>query len=151
MTQPSCFGLVVQELQLECPPLGSSLGHCGIYIWAAASETEDRYTVSHMVTPWQRPCSLRSLVWTTSVGPGYSVSKKKKIILFVQILFRISKEKSPPSIQSEGDTWEGPVVRTMLLLSSRDVDNKLKSIHISQSRKRGPETSTYTPMKSRHK
>ena len=31
-----------------------------------------------MVTPWQRPCSLRSLVWTTSVGPGYSVRKKKK-------------------------------------------------------------------------
>ncbi|WZY86586.1 hypothetical protein YC2023_032970 [Brassica napus] len=60
------------ELQLECPPLGSSLGHCGIYIWAAASETEDRYTVSHMMTPWQRPCSLRSLVWTTSMGPGYS-------------------------------------------------------------------------------
>ena len=54
-------------------------------------------------------------------------------------------------MQSEGDTWEGPVVRTMLLLSSRDVDNKLKSIHISQSRKRGPKTSTYTPMKSRHK
>uniref|UniRef100_A0A0D3DJJ9 Uncharacterized protein n=1 Tax=Brassica oleracea var. oleracea TaxID=109376 RepID=A0A0D3DJJ9_BRAOL len=28
-------------------------------MWAAAPETEDRYTVSHMVTPWQRPCSLR--------------------------------------------------------------------------------------------
>ncbi|WZZ32057.1 hypothetical protein YC2023_015458 [Brassica napus] len=41
-------------------------------MWAAAPETEDRYTVSHMVTPWQRPCSLRSLVWTTSVGSGYS-------------------------------------------------------------------------------
>ncbi|KAG2288316.1 hypothetical protein Bca52824_047920 [Brassica carinata] len=57
------------ELELECPPLGSSLGHCGIYMWAAASETEDHYTVSHMLTPWQRPCSLRSLVWITSVGP----------------------------------------------------------------------------------
>ncbi|KAG2266696.1 hypothetical protein Bca52824_073775 [Brassica carinata] len=45
------------ELQLECPLLGSSLGYCGIYMWAAASETEDRYTVSHMVTSWQRPCS----------------------------------------------------------------------------------------------
>jgi len=43
--------LVVYELQLECPPLGSSLGHCAIYMWAAAPETEDRYTVSHMVTP----------------------------------------------------------------------------------------------------
>ncbi|WZZ35541.1 hypothetical protein YC2023_018942 [Brassica napus] len=63
---------VALEFQLECPPLGSSLGHCEIYMWAAAPETEDRYTVSHMVTPWQRPCSLRSLVWTTSVGPGYS-------------------------------------------------------------------------------
>lgn len=30
--------------------LGSSLGHCGIYIWAAASETEDRYAVSHLAT-----------------------------------------------------------------------------------------------------
>ena len=58
--------------------MGSSLGHCEIYIWAAASETEDRYTVSHMVTSWQRPYSIRSLVWTTSVGPGYSVRKKKK-------------------------------------------------------------------------
>ncbi|KAG2293379.1 hypothetical protein Bca52824_040048 [Brassica carinata] len=38
------MGTVIQELQLECPPLGSSLGHCGIYMWAAAPETEDRYT-----------------------------------------------------------------------------------------------------------
>ncbi|KAL0748466.1 hypothetical protein Bca101_030468 [Brassica carinata] len=64
------------ELQLECPPLGSSLGHYGIYMWAAAPETEDRYTVSHMVTPWQRPCSLRSLVWTILVGSGYSANTK---------------------------------------------------------------------------
>ena len=55
-----------------------SFGHCGIYMWAAASETEDRYTVSHMLTPWQRPCSLRSLVWITTVEPGHSVIKKKK-------------------------------------------------------------------------
>ena len=78
---------MVQELQLECPPLDSNLGHCGIYMWAAAPETEDRYTVSHMVTPWQRPCSLRSLVWTTSVGTGYSVSKKYIYICFFLLPF----------------------------------------------------------------
>uniref|UniRef100_A0A0D3EFL4 Uncharacterized protein n=1 Tax=Brassica oleracea var. oleracea TaxID=109376 RepID=A0A0D3EFL4_BRAOL len=75
--KPSCFGLVVYELQLECPLLGSSLGHCEIYMWTAASETEDRYTVSHMVTPWQRPCSLRyrddGVELGTSVNVGDSV------------------------------------------------------------------------------
>ena len=59
-------------------PWVRALATAEIYMWTAVPETEDRYTVSHMVTPWQCPCSLRSLVWTISVGPGYSVSKKKK-------------------------------------------------------------------------
>ena len=32
------------------PALGSSFSHCGIHIWAAASKTEDRYAMSHLVT-----------------------------------------------------------------------------------------------------
>ena len=39
-------------------------------------------TVSHMVTPWQCLCSLRSLVWTTTVDPEHSVIKKKKLKIF---------------------------------------------------------------------
>ncbi|WZZ89980.1 hypothetical protein YC2023_118559 [Brassica napus] len=74
------------------------LGHCGIYMWAAAPETEDRYTVSHMVTPWQRPCSLRSLVWTTSVGPGYSVCRSQ---------YKIAGEFSRP-----GEAWKIPNTTT---------------------------------------
>ncbi|WZZ42386.1 hypothetical protein YC2023_038645 [Brassica napus] len=75
------------ELQLECPPLGSSFGHCGIYMWAVAPETEDRYTVSHMVTPWQRPYSLRSLVWITSLGPEYSDD------IWIQLDFRDARPR----------------------------------------------------------
>ena len=33
------------------------------------------------------PCSLRSLVWTTTVGSGYSVSKKKKKIYACMFFF----------------------------------------------------------------
>ena len=61
ISKPSCFGLVVKELQLECPPLDSSLGHCGIHIWTAASETEDRYAVSHLVTFGSMLVSVSSL------------------------------------------------------------------------------------------
>ena len=43
------------------PAMGSSLGHCGIYIWAAASKTEDRYAVSHLVTFGSMLASVSSL------------------------------------------------------------------------------------------
>ena len=67
--------------------------NCRIYIWAAASETEYCYTVSHMVTLWQRPCSPQSLVWTNSVGRKYSVSKKKNYELWEGSNWLLKEEK----------------------------------------------------------
>ncbi|WZZ55055.1 hypothetical protein YC2023_055162 [Brassica napus] len=69
---------IAVRLTAEFRHLGSKPGHWGIYMRISSARDRKSFTVSHMVMPWQRPCLFRSLVWTTTVGPGHSVIKKKE-------------------------------------------------------------------------
>ena len=78
------------------PALGSSLGHCRIPIWAAGSEIEDRYAVSHLVTFG----SMLALVSSLDHHGGARIlgyQKKKYIYIYgicihTEILLELHKE-----------------------------------------------------------